>query len=355
MTSFDALLDLFRGVFTAPSFAIFADLMSGWVCAPGRRTITAMITVADPTGRRAHDAYHRFVRDGAWSTDRLWRVLTRHLVATFCPNGTVEVACDDTLFHHEGRRVEGAGIFRDAVRSTLKKVVYARGLNLVVITLTIHPPWGGCPIALPVNVRVHRKHDVTSTVAHATEMLEQLTDWQPNRRFHLVADGAYATLVGADLPRVDVTSRMRRDAALYEAPPPRTGKRGRPRLRGQRLPTPTQLSELTPDDQWTTIYADQRGTTITRLVHVRDVLWYQVNRHALVRLVIVRGPNGAQPDDYFVTTDLHATATDVVERYADRWSLWRARHNDHNAEERIMPSAWPDARRAWWVGLDNSA
>jgi hypothetical protein len=31
------------------------------VTAPGRRTITAMICAADPEGKRAHDAYHRFV------------------------------------------------------------------------------------------------------------------------------------------------------------------------------------------------------------------------------------------------------------------------------------------------------
>ena len=59
MTGFVALLDLTRRGFTAPSFAIFTDLVTGWVCAPGRRTITNMITVVDPVGRRAHDAYHR--------------------------------------------------------------------------------------------------------------------------------------------------------------------------------------------------------------------------------------------------------------------------------------------------------
>ncbi|MHB8299059.1 MAG: hypothetical protein ACYDDW_10930 [Dermatophilaceae bacterium] len=59
MTGFVALLGLARTVFTAPSFAIFTDLITGWVCAPGRRTITNMIAVADPAGRRAHDAYHR--------------------------------------------------------------------------------------------------------------------------------------------------------------------------------------------------------------------------------------------------------------------------------------------------------
>jgi hypothetical protein len=67
--------------------------------------------------------------------NRLWRVLTCHLVTSLCPTGAVELACDDTLFHHDGPKVHGAGIFRDAVRSTLRRVVYARGLNLVVITL----------------------------------------------------------------------------------------------------------------------------------------------------------------------------------------------------------------------------
>jgi len=213
VTGFVALLDLARAGFTAPSFAIFTDLITGWVCAPGRRTITAMIRVADPAGRRAHDAYHRFVRDGAWSMNRLRRVLAGHLLATFCPTGVVELACDDTLFHHDGPKVAGAGVFRDAVRSTIGRVVYARGLNLVVITLTIHPPWGGRPVAVPVNVRVHKKHDTTSTVAHAAAMLTELAGWFPDRCFHLVADGAYATLAGAGLPRTQITSRMRRDAA----------------------------------------------------------------------------------------------------------------------------------------------
>lgn len=46
-------------VFTAPSYAIFRDVIQGWVCTPGRRTITRIITICDPTHRRAHDAYHR--------------------------------------------------------------------------------------------------------------------------------------------------------------------------------------------------------------------------------------------------------------------------------------------------------
>jgi len=321
VTGFVALLGLTRAGFTAPSFALFTDLVNGWVCAPGRRTITNMITVVDPAGRRAHDAYHRFVRDGAWSMNRLWQILTTHLVATFSPTGVVEIACDDTLFHHAGRKVEGAGTFRDAVRSTIGRVVYARGLNLVVITLTIHPPWGGQPVAVPVNVRVHRKHDPTTTIAHAAAMIEEIAAWLPDRYFHLCADGAYATLAGADLPRTHLTSRIRRDAALYEVAPPPTGRRGRPRTKGERLPTPAALSANLPKRAWSKVDVDVRGTTVTKLVHVRDVLWYRVNKHDLVRLVIVRDPDGVEPDDYFFTTDRNATAADVVSRYAARWAI----------------------------------
>jgi hypothetical protein len=280
-----------------------------------------MIAVADPGGRRAHDAYHRLVRDGAWSMSRLWRVLAVHAVAAFTPAGPVALDCDDTLFHKSGPRVAGAGVFRDAVRSTVRRVVYALGLNLVVVTLRVQPPWGGPPIAIPVNARLHTKNDTTTTIEHAAAMIRELADWLPDRCLHLCADGAYATLAGQDLPRTHLTSRIRRDAALYEKAPPRTGRRGRPRTKGQRLPTPAQLAAQTARRHWHTVDVDVRGKTVQRLVHVRDVLWYTVNKRDLLRLVIVRDPAGVEPDDFFITTDLTATGARVASRYAGRWSI----------------------------------
>ena len=207
------------------------------------------------------------------------------------------------------------------MRSTVGKVVYARGLNLVVIILTVHPPWGGTPIALPVNVRVHRKNDPTTTIGHAAAMITQIAGWFGDRRLHVVADGAYATLAGTRLPRTHLTARMRRDAALYQPPPPRTGKPGRPRTKGERLPTPADLSTSLPAHRWTHTQIQVRGTTRTLLVHVQDVLWYRVNKTDLVRLVIVRDPDGTQPDDYFFTTDLTATPEAVITRYTTRWAI----------------------------------
>jgi hypothetical protein len=49
-------------------------------------------------------------------------------IATFCRKGAITLALDDTLFHHSGKKVNGAGYWRDAVRSTKSKTVSAWGL-----------------------------------------------------------------------------------------------------------------------------------------------------------------------------------------------------------------------------------
>ena len=72
---------------------------------------------------------------------------------------------------------------------------------------------------------------------------------------------------------------------------------------------------------WQAVSIDLRGRAVERLVHVRDVLWYTVNKHDLVRLVVARDPDGAEPDDFFLTTDLAATGAEVASRYAGRWSI----------------------------------
>ncbi len=135
----------------------------------------------------------------------------------------------------------------------------------------------------------------------------KLARWLPERELHLCADGAYATLADANLINITLTSRMRRDAALYEPAPARTGKRGRPRTKGARLPTPTQIAANLDDQHWQQEIINMRGTPAQRLVYTRDVLWYRVNKTELVRLVIIRDPDGVEPDDFFFTTDLTAT------------------------------------------------
>ncbi len=312
------IIQQFFPIFTTPGVQIFSSLMTGWILCTARRTITGILPFADPCFQHAHDAYHRFFPDARWDINRLWQILTLILVKLFCPTGVITLALDDTLFHRSGRKVNGAGYWRDAVRSTKKNIVYAWGLNLVVLTLQIQPPWGSEPLGLPINMRLHRKNGET-LIELAIQMINQLHQWLPQRPFRLVADGFYATLAGKQMPQTRLVSRIQCNAKIFDLPPKRKKKtRGRPRKKGKRLANPQKMVSYI--HHWQQIEFCRRGKTIKRLVYTRQVIWYWVS-HQPILLVISRDPAGKERDDFLFTTDLTMTAGDVLECYNDRWAI----------------------------------
>jgi hypothetical protein len=320
ISTWTALLQQFFPAFTAPGAQLFLALVSGWVLCTARRTITGIVPLADPDARHAHDAFHRFLPHARWDMNVLWKLLTALLVKTFAGQGIIELDLDDTLFHRWGRNVCGASWWRDAVRSTRQHTVYAWGLNLVVLTLRVYPPWGGEPLGLPILMRLHRKGG-DSLIDLAQAMLGQLAEWLPDRAFRLHADGFYATLAGRGLVHIHLISRMRRDAVLYE-PLSKTcrkkGQRGRPRTKGRRLSTPEQMARRVRS--WRSVTTSERGKVKKRLVYARQVLWYRVSKTPL-RLVISRDAEGKERDDFFFTTDLSLHAEQVIGGFAGRWSI----------------------------------
>jgi len=319
VSTWTTLIRQFFPVFTAPGSQIFLALVTGWVLCTGRHTLTGILPFADPAGQHAHDAFHRFLPDGRWEMDALWKLLTVLLVKAFAASGIVELDLDDTLFHRCGRKVCGAGWWRDAVRSRRTRTVSAWGLNLVVLTLRVYPPWGGEPLGLPILMRLHRKQDA-SLIDLAQEMLQQVAAWLPERAFRLHADGFYASLAGRSLVRIPLISRMRRDADLYE-PLRATGRKkraGRPRKKGRGLPTPQQMARRIRS--WRAVATVERGQVRKRWVHARRVLWYRVCKTPVL-LVISRDPEGKEHDDFFFTTDLSLTPAQVIAGFAGRWSI----------------------------------
>jgi hypothetical protein len=317
-STWTALLQQFFPLFTAPGAEIFSRLMIGWILCTSRRTVTGILPFADPETTRAHDAYHRFLPNARWSMAELWTLLAKILICPFYPTGIITLALDDTLFHRSGRNVSGAGWWRDAVRSTHKHIVHAWGLNLVVLTLQIQPPWGGEPLGLPINMRVHRKNGPT-LIELAVQMIHEVGQWLPERVFRVVADGFYATLAGKNMEAVAIISRIKRNANLYDLPPKRRKKgRGRPRTKGKKL---AKLEKMAAHVQnWQRVTFRQRGQTVQRLVYTRVVLWYAVSRKP-IRLVISHDPKGKERDDFFFTTDVTMAPADVLACYADRWAI----------------------------------
>ncbi|MGI0129123.1 MAG: IS701 family transposase, partial [Thermoplasmata archaeon] len=320
MALWAALLDLFAEVFTAPAAELFRDLATAWILCPARRTVTGMIRGGGLLHRRPHDAYHRLVRGAVGSLDELWDRTADFVIGLFAPEGRVDLLLDDTLFHRRGRKIHGAGVFRDAVRSSSKSVVYDRGLNLLVLALRVKPPWGGAPLALPLAVRLHHKRGTTLPELGA-RAIQRLAARHPDRSFHLIADGAYAPLAGRELPRTEVTSRIRRDAALYGlAPPRRPGRTGRPPKKGARLASLPSWAART-EKGWESVVVDRRGRLDRRLVLTRVVLWYGTCGTRPIRVVVSRDPKGHERDDFLFTTDLTMSPGAVVSHYFGRWPI----------------------------------
>jgi len=115
---------------------------------------------------------------------------------------------------------------------------------------------------------------------------------------------------------------MRPDAALYAAPPPRQpGQRGRPRKRGERLPTPDSQAQARPPGTWHVLPVTLYGRTVRPLVFRGTALWYSVLRAAPLRYVVVRDPSGRRQDAAFCCTDLGVSVAFRLETYACRWTL----------------------------------
>ncbi len=325
-----SFLRLFAGCFTAPGQLLFEQLVTAWALCPGRRTLTRLWSVIPAERRRRYEAYARWVREGKWSPDELWRRLVVHLIERWAPEGRLTLLLDDSLVNKSGRKVDGAGFFHDAVTSTaVAHKVAAWGLNVVVLALRVPSPWGGEPLALPVMVCLHRKRKEAETeeeeelslIELAAWMVFQLIEWLPNHRFRLVADGAYAPLLRYEFPRTAVITRIRRDAALFDLAPPRTGRRGRPRTKGERLATPLGMAAALTDADWTTVQVCVRGQMVECKLWSRTVLWYETARSRPLLLVIVRDPSGHQHDDFFISSDTSISPAEVVSLYSDRWAI----------------------------------
>lgn len=328
---FYSILCLFAGCFTAPSFENFVILTAGWVLCVKRKTVTGMIEAAGVADTTHHERFHRFFSKACWPLDELSRILLTTLVARFVPSGQpIRLGGDDTLAKKTGRKIFGTGRWRDAVLSTKAVVVTRWGLNFVVLSLTLSLPlWPNRTLGFPFMARLHRKEKAFEDPSQyrtlsqlLVEMIILVAGWLPDRTFHLAVDGAYANeILLKGLPsNVVLISRTRTDATLYELAPPRTGKRGAPRKKGDKLPKPRQLA-VSSTVTWTpvkvTLYGAERDLEVYSFVG----LWYHVAKGRALKFVLVRDPK--DPTDWLClfSTDLTLSVIAILETMGGRWSI----------------------------------
>jgi hypothetical protein len=330
------------------TFRMFLLLASGMIARRGRHSVVGMLSGAGMAGVVSFHAACRFFSQAVWDKDRLGLLVARLVVERLLPaDAALTVVCDDTLFHRWGRRVHHAFWTHDGAAQGAAKI--GRGNRWIIAGLAVSLPFCSSPVCLPVLFRLWAGKGSPSPVTLAGELIELLVAEFPDRTVHGVGDAAYH---GRPLriPGTTWTCRLPAKAALYGLAPPRTGKRGRPRLKGAKLGTPADLATHV---DWRQVTACCYGQAKTIEIATIDCLWYGSFGDATGRCVLVRDPNTRTRKLYDLAVfslDTASEASTIVERYATRWSIepanatskqhmgvGQARNRLPNAVERTVP------------------
>ncbi len=173
-----------------------------------------------------------------------------------------------------------------------------------------------------------RKQRHKPVLTWARQMLKQVRRWLPHHRLVVTADSSYAALdFLAACQRlsnpITVVTRLRLDAALYDAVPMRVpGQNGRPRKKGARQPTlQARLGDTVTT--WTEVELAWYGR-MTRTVRLASgtALWYHNGLPPVnIRWVLISDPTKQFEVQVLLCTDTNVEVKQIVEWFVLRWQL----------------------------------
>lgn len=311
---------------SAPRLAL---LFVGAVLARGRRTVTAWIRAAGLS--HEYRPCYTTVAAAGKKADLVAAGVAHEVVKTLVADQPRLVfALDDTPTPRYGPHVQGAGIHHNPTPGPTGSAFLYGHLWVVLAALVPHPLWGvaALPLLARLYVRakdlggIERPHRPAfrTKLGLAVELMRWAKTWlgMLGRPLWVVADGAYAKAPFLSAMRalgVTVVSRLRKDAALRDVPPPRRpGQRGRPRVYGENA---ISLARRAGQRRgWSTGTFDLYGEATVKRYKTFRATWRPAGGE--IRVVLVDEPHGWRA--YF-STDPSAGVTDILGLVADRFSV----------------------------------
>jgi hypothetical protein len=279
--------------------------------------------------------YHRVLNRAAWSGRAAARVLLGLLLTAFVPAGPVLLGLDDTIERRRGKRISAKGIYRDPVRSSHGHFVKASGLRWLSLMLLVPISWAGRVWALPFltalapSERYCREHgrQHKKLTDWGRQLVLQARRWMPGRPLVLMTDSGFSALEFLAVLRchgVTCVTRLRLDAALYQPAPPRPpGTIGRPRTKGDRLPT---LAEMLADKatRWQRVTVPGWYGEGDRVVEIFSdtAVWRHAGMPVVpIRWVLLRHPGKRFGPQALLCTDLAQEPLQIVRWFVQRWTI----------------------------------
>jgi hypothetical protein len=352
------LLLPFASCFTTPGWKRFVEWVTGLALNVEEHTITQSVLALN----RPDDwkALETFAETGAWETDEVEDTLARLLETA--PgrlwHGFRVDAVDDTKVHRSSKDVWGTCTFHEYTARCPNRAGTVRAHNWVVLGAVLHNgdrPGGFLPLAGRLSFR--KSQLPPSSDGRSSEPFHTKCEWvvellQQEARTvdgpHLgVIDGGFAfqsvirplVLPEAGQPRVDILTRLRRDARLYALPPKerRPSQKGPDPKWGRRLPPPRR------GGQWSVPWQQGRAFVYGRMRTVRWkeilCLWW-VSGHEVVVKAVVAEVEGYRKRFTLVTSAVGLTGLQMVELFAARF---RQEDGFRDLKQRL---GWEECR-AW--------
>ncbi len=324
----------FAPLFSKPIFEHVKVLLSGAILAVNRRTISEVLRTLGRSSDKHFQNYHRVLSRAQWSGLAASRILLSLLVDAFTPHGTIVIGLDETIERRWGKQIKARGIYRDAVRSSRVHTVKCSGLRWLSVMLLTEVGFAGRVWALPFltvlcpseRFDTERGRTHQPLAKRAARMLLLVARWLPERHIVAVGDSSYAVLdlLFAVKNKVTMISRLRLDAALYEPVPERSKQTmGRPRKKGQRLPTLKAIAAET-QTKWRRVRISNWYGAGEREIEIvsNTCVWFHIGKEAVpIRYVLIRDVLGKFKTQALLSTDLEAEPEQILKWFLRRWQI----------------------------------
>jgi hypothetical protein len=327
-----------------------AELILGTLCAMGRRTISRSICAL---GRQDQDwsADYKLYSRSPWETQGLFEPVLKDYGRRY-PQGPIVIALDDTKLSKTGRKIESAFWQRDPLSPPFH-VNLMYGLRFMQASLIFPHYRDGdhSARALPVRfvecpavkkpgknasegqIKAYRKATRERNLpAQGLEVMKELRTsldrlGEENHRILFAVDGSLCnrTIFKAQLDRVDLVARCRKDARLcFPAPPGARRKYGLERFSPEGIRKDESICWARADIHY------GGGWRSIRYKEVNGVLWQRgAGLRALRLLVVAPQPYKISPNSrtnyrqpaYLLSTDIGSSAVVVLQAYFDRWQI----------------------------------
>ena len=327
------------------SVATFIELLIGAMLTPTGFVTEAYLVIAM---RNHWSSYYKWLQRGKWSWLGLSRQFVRLLLQVL-EHDVIHLVIDDTVSLRASKKAPGSQIHHQhGNKPNLAR--YVRGQCWVSLAWVL--PRRSGATAVPLLSRLVPTGGNSGKLVAAQVLIRAVCHLLTGQKVRVLADCWYMRrgFIEAMLARgFDVIGQVRIDTRLYDAPPRRKpGQRGRPRKYGAKY-TPKRIAHL----KRTVVRLPLHGKEQTLRYRSR-VVKARFLQGRLVRVVWCefQGRDGQwKKARLLLSTDTTLTPEQVIESYAQRWSIESMFHQLKQAWG--LKEAWQQTRQTLhrWVHL----